>query len=298
MYAMASGTENLRKREKELEIELEETKSLSEARNRLLEEHISELDSIYHVLNDRIKDLRKKDARIREFQEELIRANKLSTLGELASSIAHEIKNPLIAIQGFARRIESAQDRGKIEQYAKYIENEAERLSKVLTKLLDFSRMNEPRKESHDPNGIIDDTVLFMEHHLTRFKRVNLVMDKEENLPFVLVDKIHIQQALVNIMMNGAQSMPEGGALRIRTSQKDGLVTIAVTDEGTGIRDEDLGRIFEPFFTTKIKGEGTGLGLSLSKRLIEANGGNIEVESVVGKGSTFRLVLPSAQVFP
>jgi signal transduction histidine kinase len=295
---MTDSVEDLRKRQKELEIELEETKSLSQARSKLLEEHISELDGIYHVLDEKIKDLRKKDARIRGFQEELIRANKLSALGELASSIAHEIKNPLIAIQGFARRIESALDRAKIEQYAKYIEGEAERLSKVLTKLLDFSRMDEPKKEPHDPNGIVDDTILFMEHHLTRFKRVTLVVDKEENLPLVPVDKIHIQQALVNIMMNGAQAMPEGGALRIRTSRQDGRVIIAVVDEGAGIKDEDLGRIFEPFFTTKIRGEGTGLGLSLSKRLIEANGGTIEVESLPGKGSTFRLVLPAAEVAP
>lgn len=291
---MENETEELRRRQKELEIELEETKSLSQARSRLLEEHISELDNIYHILDEKIKDLRKKDARILGFQGELIRANKLSSLGELASSIAHEIKNPLIAIQGFARRIRSAVDPAKVEQYAGFIEGEAERLSKVLIKLLDFARMDEPRKDLHDPNGIVDDTTLFMEHHLTRFKGVTLFVEKEEGLPPVSVDKIHVQQALVNIMMNGAQAMLGGGALRIGTSRMDGNVIISVSDEGTGIEKENLDKIFESFFTTKVTGEGTGLGLSISKRLIEANGGVIEVESTPGRGSTFRLVLPAA----
>ena len=290
---MESEVEVSQKSRRELEIELEETKSLSQARNTLLEANINELNGIYHVLDDRIKDLRKRDARIKGFEEELIRANKLSTLGELASSIAHEIKNPLIAIEGFAKRIEQAKDPEKIEQYAKVIKGEAERLSKVLTKLLDFSRMDEPKKEHTDPNGIVDDTVLFMEHHLTRFKNVTLTVEKEENLPYIEVDKIHVQQALVNIIINAAQAMPGGGGIHISTSLQDGYIVLSISDEGIGIKAEDIPRIFESFFTTKAKGEGTGLGLSLSKRLIEANGGKIEIESTPGSGSTFRLFLPT-----
>ncbi|MBA4416791.1 MAG: hypothetical protein C0392_02600 [Syntrophus sp. (in: bacteria)] len=290
---MESENEVLQKSRRELEIELEETKSLSQARSTLLEANIHELNDIYHVLDERIKDLRKRDARIKGFEDELIRANKLSTLGELASSIAHEIKNPLIAIEGFAKRIEQAKDRSKIEQYAKVIKGEAERLSKVLTKLLDFSRMDEPKKEHIDPNGIVDDTVLFMEHHLTRFKNVTLTVEKEDNLPYIEVDKIHVQQALVNIIINAAQAMPHGGGIHISTSLRDRYVVLSISDEGIGIKAEDIPRIFESFFTTKAKGEGTGLGLSLSKRLIEANGGKIEVESSPGSGSTFRLFLPA-----
>jgi signal transduction histidine kinase len=290
---MTENRESSGNRVKELEIELEETKSLSGARNALLEANIKELSEVYEVLREKLKDLRGKDRRIKAFEEELTRSHKLSDLGELAGSIAHEIKNPLISIQGFAKRIQNTKEAEKIAKYAGLIEKEAGRLSTVLTKLLEFSRMDQPKKESFDVNGIVDDTVLFMEHHLTRFKNVRLLLEKESRLPYIEAEKVHIQQTLVNIIMNAAQAMPGGGQIRIRTEKEGGHVSISVTDEGAGIKEEDLGRIFEPFFTTKEKGEGTGLGLSLCKRLVEANGGKIEVVSKIGKGTTFRVLIPA-----
>jgi len=283
----------LEKRQKELEIELEETRSLSRTRDALLMANIKELNDVYDVLREKLKELKRRDERIKSFEEELIRANKLSALGELAGSIAHEIKNPLIAIQGFAKRIENTNEPDKIEEYAGVIDKEAGRLSNVLMKLLEFSRMDEPNKEYVDVNEIVDDTVLFMEHHLTRFKNVELVVERKKDLPHIQVDKIHIQQALVNIIMNAAQAMPVGGVIEIKTQNANGRISISVKDEGAGIKDEDMGKIFEPFFTTKKKGEGTGLGLSLSKRFVEANGGEIDVESKVGEGSVFKILLPS-----
>jgi two-component system, NtrC family, sensor kinase len=284
--------ERLEKRVRELEIEIEEVKSLSQARSRLLEANVTELNDVYKVLSEKLREIRTRDERIKVFVDELIRANKLSSLGELAGSIAHEIKNPLISIQGFAKRIEKSEDKQKTLDYARLIDEESGRLSKVLVKLLEFSRMDEPRKEPLDINEIVDDTVLFMEHHLTRFRNVEMVVEKERALPRVEVDKIHVQQSLVNIMMNAAQAMPEGGKIRIETGKDEGSVYVSVTDSGPGIKEENLGKIFEPFFSTKEKGEGTGLGLSLCKRLIEANNGKIEVKSKMGEGSTFRIVLP------
>ena len=276
----------------ELEITLEEERSLSKARNTLLEANIKELDDIYIVLDEKLKSLRSKDERIKGFEAELVRANKLSALGELASSIAHEIKNPLISIQGFAKRIAKTKDPDKIENYARLIDKEAERLTNVLVKLLDFSRMDEPKKEGVEVGEIVDDTVLFMEHHLTRFKNVGVSVEKDEKPGHVEVDKIHIQQVLVNLINNAAQAMPRGGTVRIRSGVKSGYGYIAIADEGEGIDPEIIDKIFEPFFTTKPKGEGTGLGLSLSKRLIEANNGKIEVTTHKGEGSTFTLFLP------
>ena len=290
---MAIGAEEeLEKRLKELEIELEEVKSLSQARSRLLEANIAELNDVYKVLSEKLKEIRARDERIKVFVDELIRANKLSALGELAGSIAHEIKNPLVSIQGFAKRIEKSENKEKTQDYARLIDKESGRLSNVLVKLLDFSRMDEPKKELLDVNDVVDDTVLFMEHHLTRFKNVEIVVEREKGLPPVEMDKVHIQQSLVNIMMNAAQAMPDGGKISIKTGKGEGSVYVSVTDTGTGIGAENLEKIFEPFFSTKAKGEGTGLGLSLSRRLIEANNGKIEVESKVGEGSTFRIVLP------
>ena len=274
---------------------LEEERSLSQARNKLLAANIKELNEVYDALREKLTELRRRDARIKGFEGELIKANKLSALGELASSIAHEIKNPLISIQGFARRIGTTEDRDKLEKYAKFIEQEADRLTQVLTKLLGFSRMDEPKKDFLNMNDIVDDTVLFMEHHLTRFKNVEIAVEKEPDLPLVQVDRIHVQQTVVNILMNAAQAMPGGGKILIKTGRGDQYVFISIADTGVGIKEEDLERIFEPFFTTKEKEQGTGLGLSLCKRLIEANAGKIEVESTVGEGTTFTIMIPINQ---
>ena len=289
---MVEGRESTEKRVIELELALEEARSLSQARNKLLEANIRELNEVYDALREKLNELRRRNEKIRIFEEQLVKANKLSTLGELASSIAHEIKNPLISIQGFARRIGTTEDRDKLEKYAKFIEEEADRLTQVLAKLLGFSRMDEPKKDLLNMNDIVDDTVLFMEHHLTRFKNVAISVEKKSDLPKVHVDRIHVQQTMVNLLMNAAQAMPEGGRIQIRTGMNDQYVFIAITDTGIGIKDEDLDRIFEPFFTTKEKEQGTGLGLSLCKRLIEANAGKIEVESKVGEGTTFTIMIP------
>jgi signal transduction histidine kinase len=292
---MSDPKESAEKRLKEMEMTLEEERSLSRAKNKLLEANIRELNEVYDALREKLTELKRRNEKIKNFEGELIRANKLSTLGELASSIAHEIKNPLISIQGFARRIGTTEDREKLEKYAKFIEQEADRLSQVLAKLLGFSRMDEPKKDPINLNDIVDDTVLFMEHHLTRFKNVEIAVEKEPDLPVVQVDRIHVQQTMVNILMNGAQAMPGGGKILIKTGRGDQYVFISITDTGVGIKEEDLERIFEPFFTTKEKEQGTGLGLSLCKRLIEANAGKIEVESTVGRGTTFRIMIPINQ---
>ncbi|MCX7965174.1 MAG: ATP-binding protein [Syntrophorhabdaceae bacterium] len=284
--------EDLKKRIRQLELEIEDIKSLSEAKARLLDAHIRELNQVYDALNEKFIELKERNEKIRKIEDELIRANKLSTLGELAGSIAHEIKNPLISIEGFAKRIQKTKDLEAIEKYSKFVEEEAGRLSNVLSKLLNFSRMDEPNFEQANINDIVDDTVLFMEHHLSRFKNIELSILKAKDLPLVKVDRIHIQQILVNLIMNAAQAMPNGGLIRITTGEEKDYVFIAVADTGTGIKKEIMDKIFEPFYTTKAKDEGTGLGLSLCKRLIDANKGRIEVESEVGKGSTFKVLVP------
>lgn len=287
-------SEDLKRMITRLQFELEETKAIAGTRNRLLEKNIDELNDVYNALREKLRELKRRDKKIKDFEESLARANKLSALGEMASSIAHEIKNPLISIQGFADRIGKTDDAEKIGKYSRLISKEAERLSKVLATLLDFSRMNEPRREWADMNEIVDDTVLFMEHHLTRFKNVELKVETTELLPRVEVDKVQIQQTIVNIMMNAAQAMPEGGVVTIKTGLDRGFVAVWLSDTGPGVREEDMARIFEPFFTTKAKGEGTGLGLSLCKRFVELNGGRIGIKSPPGQGTTFELLFPPA----
>lgn len=280
------------KRLKELEITLEEERSLSRAKNTLLVANIKELDDVYKVLNDKLKALQSKNERIKSFEAELVRANKLSSLGELAGSIAHEIKNPLVSVQGFAKRIAKTKDLNKIDKYAQLIDKEAGRLANVLAKLLDFSRMDEPKTERVVLGEIVDDTVLFMEHHLTRFKNVGVSVEREKKPAHIEADKIHIQQTLMNLINNAAQAMPDGGTIHIKSGIEGSYGYISISDEGTGISEENLGKIFEPFFTTKPKGEGTGLGLPLCKKLVEANNGKIEITTSAGQGSTFKLLFP------
>lgn len=275
-----------------MEIDLEDMRTISAARNKLLEANVRELNEVYQILREKLKELREREKRIKVFEDELIRANKLSDLGELAESVAHEIKNPLITIQGFARRIGESRELEQIHDYARIILEDAGRLSDVLGKLLEFSRIAEPEKLLVDPGEVVDDTVLFVEHHLTRFKNIQLSVEKETPIPPVRVEKIHVQQSLLNLIMNAAQAMPGGGTIRIVTKRRNGYASISISDEGVGISENDLQRIFEPFFTTKDRYEGTGLGLSISKRLIEANDGRIEVTSKMGEGSTFTILLP------
>jgi signal transduction histidine kinase len=282
---------------RDCEIDLEAARGLATQRERLLLENLKELNRAHGELGQKVRELKERDERIRGFDEVMTRANRLSSLGELAASIAHEIKNPLISIEGFAKRIEHGSDPEKIREYAGFIERESERLSAVLVRLLDFARLSEPEEEHLDINGLVDDTILFTEHHLTQFRKVRLTVEKEHDLPPVFADRVQIQQALINIIMNAAQAMPAGGPITIQTGKgEEDFVWVAVSDKGSGIEEAHLEKIFEPFFTTRAKGEGTGLGLSLTRKLVEANRGTIEVESTKGKGSTFRLRFPAGPI--
>lgn len=281
------------RKKEEIEIALSEEREISELRRKLLERNIKELEDVYISLKEKLEELRLKDVRIREVEERLEKANKLSLLGEIAGAIAHQIKNPLISIEGFAKRIIEGDDLKKIKSYAKIIMDDAKKLTDILVKLLEFSRMDEPKRENVDLNATIMDALAFLEHHLTRFRGIELKLELADNLPPVNIDKIHIQQVLANLLVNAAQAMPEGGPITIKTGLRDNQVFFSVTDRGYGIPEKIKERIFEPFFTTKEKSEGTGLGLPICKRLVQANGGSIAFESEEGSGSTFYVYFPA-----
>lgn len=292
---MEEEIRELRRRKEQLEIALSEERELSEVRRKLLEENIKEIEKLYESLREKLEELKLKDEKIREVEEKLEKANKLSLLGEMAGSIAHQVKNPLISIQGFAKRIENADDIKKVKSYARIIVSEAQKLTQTLTRLLEFSRMDQPIMEKTDLNELIRETLVFLEHHLTRFKNVELRLELADPLPPIQVDKVHIQQVLANLLMNAAQAMPEGGPIIIATGQEENTVFFAVIDSGHGIPETIKDKIFNPFFTTKEKNQGTGLGLSISKRLVEANRGIITFQSQEGRGTTFFVRFPLDQ---
>ena len=239
---------------------------------------------------------------LRETQEQLIKQEKLAVLGQLASGVGHELRNPLAIINNavyFLKLVQPEADQ-KIRDYHAIIEKETRTAEKIITDLLDFARIKSVDREAVSISGLV-------ERVLERFPvppPVTVRLDIPTDLPKVFVDSRQMEQVLGNLVTNAFQAMPEGGQLSVISDQcsvfsdqssvnREAWVRIAVKDTGMGIPPENMKRLFEPLFTTKLKG--IGLGLAVSKKLAEANGGRIEVESEAGVGSTFTLWLPIQQ---
>jgi signal transduction histidine kinase len=228
-------------------------------------------------------------------QAQLAQAEKLAALGRFTANVAHEIRNPLTAIGGFARRLDKAiPERTKEKEYANFIISEVARLEGILKNVLTFSRDVSPQLEEYDIHEIID-RVLIMREEICREKSVS-IHKSYSDLPAILVDNAQLHEAIENLVLNAIDSMPRGGSLTVATNKEvhDGIpyVYVKVHDSGTGIPEDKLNLIFEPFYTTKVADKGTGLGLSITKKVVEDHGGFMKVESEVGKGSAFMLYFP------
>jgi PAS domain S-box-containing protein len=229
---------------------------------------------------------------LREAQEQLVRQEKLAVLGQLAGGVGHELRNPLTVILNAVYYLKLVQGdaNDKIRQYHGMIEQEAHNAEKIITDLLDFARIKSVDRE---PVAVPE----LVQRVLERFpapQSVAVTFDWPPDLPKVFVDPRQIEQVLGNLVVNACQAMNSVGKLSVVSEQLsvDGIawVRIAVKDTGVGIPPETMQKIFEPLFTTKTKG--IGLGLAVSKKLVEANGGRIEVESAPGQGSIFTVFLP------
>jgi two-component system NtrC family sensor kinase len=260
------------------------------------------------------KELRNRMEELTRTQAQLIRSAKLAAIGELAAGVAHEINNPLTSIMGFTRLLlQKADDDDPTKEDLRIIDREAARTKAIVRSLLDFARQREPRLEPADVNEIVRSTMTLVRHQ-AKGAGVTMKENYDETLPLVPLDADQIKQVFLNIITNAIQATPEGGKLTVVTAYRpqaqgpdgsthslqrlaegiDGAdyVAVEVHDTGMGISEEDLPRIFDPFFTTKEVGQGTGLGLSISYGIVESHGGWIEVESKVGQGSTFTVMLP------
>jgi PAS domain S-box-containing protein len=224
---------------------------------------------------------------LRNLRERVVHSERMAALGELAARVAHEIRNPLISIGGFARRLEKKLS-GDIQEYAKIIVNEVSRLENILKEILGFVKSSRINKSSVSINDLITNIVEFITPALD--EKQNVVTKELSELPIVsLIDPDRIKEALLNIVSNAAQAT-DHGTITIRTRREDGDAVIEVTDTGYGIKDEDIKNIFNPFFTTKQ--QGTGLGLAVTHKIIQEHNGKIKVESVLGSGTTFKIFLP------
>lgn len=235
--------------------------------------------------------------RRKALERQLLHAEKLASVGILAAGVAHEIGNPLSAISGYAQLLDKDDLEPELRrEFSRAIASEAERINRIIRELLDYSRPSSFQGRATQVNPAVEAVLdmFFTQKRLGAY-RLEIVRELAPDLPPVNIDRDQLQQVVLNMVMNAAQAMEEGGVLTISTAERDGFLRIDFSDTGPGIPQENLGRVFDPFFTTKPVGQGTGLGLSICDRIISQAGGRIEVESRPGKGATFTVVLPAAE---
>lgn len=231
----------------------------------------------------------------RERQAQLYHTDRLASIGELASGVAHELNNPLTSIIGFSEMLAENQNlppevKGDLE----IIQKEAKRTAEIVKNLLTFARRHSPAKQPVDINAALQN-ILSLRDYDHKVNNIEVITRLAPELPEVLGDNFQLQQVFMNIIINAEYFMKEAhgkGTLTITSEQRDGVARLSFSDDGPGIPEENLARIFDPFFTTKGVGKGTGLGLSICHGIVTKLDGRIWAESEPGKGSTFFVELP------
>jgi len=247
------------------------------------------------MLIDRVEKVEEAVRHLRESQEQLIQAEKLTSLGQMSASIAHEINNPLAGVLVYTQLLSKKVASGTFKKeealdYLSKMESEVNRCSKIIRNLLDFARQKELMLRLVDVNQVIEQ-VLAMVGHQAQLQNIEVVKEFSPSLPNAVADFDQLQQVFTNLALNAIQAMPDGGKLTLRSSAADGEIRIDVQDTGCGISKENMSKLFTPFFTTKAKGKGVGLGLAVVHGIIEKHQGRIKVQSEVGKGTIFSVYL-------
>lgn len=264
----------------------------------------AEVERLNRELLEKSERLERAYQELQHAQERLVRSEKLVAIGKMSAKVAHEIRNPLSAIHLNAELLEDEiqhlQGASKEEAAGLLtaIKAQVQALAELTEEYLRFARMPEPKLTPEAINEIVAELVEFLKPEGAE-RGVNLEVRLSPDLPLTLVDRHQLRQALLNIARNAFEAMADGGCLLIETRRTgrgspgdEGLVEVSLTDTGCGIPPEHRDRIFEPFFTTKD--QGTGLGLTITRQIVEQQGGTITCESVPGKGTTFTISLPLA----
>ena len=248
-------------------------------------------------LRDKIRELEETNAELKVTQKELIAAEKLASLGQLSAGVAHEIGNPLSAIKVYSEVLKRAPDidNEKRDGIINDILREVGRVDRIIRTLLDYAR---PRKSSLQITGInqaIKDTAELVRSQGV-LKNIRLTLDLTEESPSIIADPGQLSQVIINLILNSRDALGDSGEIVISTRcGGEEEVIVSVRDDGAGIPREIIDKIFDPFFTTKDPGQGTGLGLSVSARIVETFEGVMRVESTEGNGSLFTIIFPAAR---
>jgi PAS domain S-box-containing protein len=231
----------------------------------------------------------------RMLQEQVARSEKLAALGELVSGVAHELNSPLQAILANAQLVERSPGVGaETVESTQHIVAEAKRASRIVNKLLTFARQNPAERMATDVNQVMEDTLELRRYQL-RMQEVTLDVQLDRSLPMTWADPFQLQQVFINLLGNAEQAVSRHGGERritVRTRRENETLVIEVADSGPGIAPEHLAHIFNPFYTTKPRGSGTGLGLSIADGIVREHGGSLRVQSDLGRGARFEVVLP------
>ncbi len=273
--------------------EIQEKNQELEAMNEELRVSNEELQATEEELRASNEELQAANEELREAQEQLIRSEKLAAIGQLAGGVGHELRNPLGAIKnavyyikGKVAKSELAQKESRVMEFLDIADDEISSANKIISDLLGFSRVGKPAVSPARIEKVIEGALSYT----TIPENIELTKKLDASLPEVEIDTDQIRQALVNIIINAAQAMPDGGKLTISSRERDKFLEVEVTDTGSGIPQEVMDKIFDPLFTTRAKG--IGLGLAVCKAIIDRHEGHIEVKSKVGKGTTFTIKLP------
>ena len=256
-----------------------------------------------------IHSLEESNSQLKRAQSDVIRSEKLSSLGRLAAGVAHEIGNPIGIILGYVEILrQQGNTPNENADALSRLENEVMRIDNIIRELLSFSRPTTVAPHPILVNSIIKDAASFIAHQKA-FRRIQVELHLAEDLPRVMADEGQLQQVMVNLFLNAIDAMPEGGTLSITTGQESSThsaspqnvtaspaMSITVRDTGTGIEGNDLNKLFDPFYTTKSPGKGTGLGLSVCLSIVESFDGRLSVESTPGQGTIFTITLPTVSV--
>jgi two-component system NtrC family sensor kinase len=281
--------------------ELDELARSFDVMRERLRSALAELNQLTQKLETKVQE---RTEQLQAAQKKLLHSDRLASLGQLSASVAHEINNPISGVLNLSMLMQrmlkdDGVPPGRLEEFRKYlvqVTNETARVGRIVSDLLAFSRRGKPQRAPADLNKIVRATLSLAQHKM-KLSNVTVETDLEEGLPLVHCDASQIQQVALNLALNAAEATHGGSDRRVTvsTSRGEGMVVLTVADNGEGIPPENLGKIFDPFFTTKSDGKGVGLGLAVSYGIIQAHGGDIEVKSTAGVGTTFTVSLPLEQ---
>ncbi len=262
-----------------------------------LERSHEELQRWAQTLQDRVDE---KTRELRTAQDQMVRAERLASIGRLAAVVAHELNNPLAGVQVYARRVQKALAAGplpadrqlEIGDWMATIDREVGRCGRIVQDLLSFSRRESPHRSPVAANELVHRAARLLGHKLS-LEDVALELHLDERLPVVVADGAQIEQALLAVMINAVEAMPQGGVLMVATRPHvGGGIEIEVADTGVGIEPDVMPHVLEPFFTTKPEGQGTGLGLSVVYGIVSRHGGRVDITSAPGEGTHVTMVFP------